>query len=359
MQFKDIKGQIVISNKLTEIADSGRISHALRFVGNTQAGSLALAIAYVQYLNCKDRQHYGPDYKLRADSCGVCPSCKKMQQLVHSDLHFYFPNTTTSKVKKDPSCASFQKEFRDFLNEYNQLGTQDDWYAHLNILDKANGMIRTEDAADILYQLSLKAYENQYKMVIIWLPEKMNDKASNMLLKEIEEPYSNSIIIMVTESEEQLLSTIVSRTQRIKIPLPQIEGELWIGDATIRKEDRELFASMFVTWMRQLFKLNMLSLSTGVEEAAKLNKEQMKQFLAYSQEALRECFVAHCAGLPMQMDFGDDKFNKSFPQMITEKNIEGLCKGFDHTIFSIERNAYAKINLMNLSFSISKCLKNK
>ena len=360
MQFKDIEGQTVIANKLTEIADSGRISHAMRFVGATAYGSLALAVAYAQYINCQRPVHYKEVAPggLRADSCGECPSCKKYQALQHSDLHLYFPNTTTTKVKSKPSCAQFQTDFREFLLEHNIMGTLENWYSSIGI-ENGQGIIRREDGEDVVRTLSLKAYEAKHKVVVVWMAEKMESPASNCILKELEEPYTGTVILLVAESEDKLLSTVVSRTQLVAVPRPDIEGAVWVGDTMVREEEREEFAKMYVTWMRQLFKLNMASLAAWVENLAGHKRETIKQYLAYAEEAVRECYVNHLAGRPLDMDFGDEKFNKSFPTMITDNNIEGLCAAFGEAIHAIERNAYAKTALMELSFRISKQLQKR
>ncbi len=360
MQFKEIVGQSVIANRLTEIIDSGRISHAQLFLGDTASGALALAIAYAQYLNCEHRVHYdqlSPE-GLRADACGTCPSCKKYQQLSHSDLHLYFPTTTTSSVKGNPSSADFQSEFREFLNEKQQQGTLDDWYDFVGVENK-QGLIRERDADDLVRTLGLKAYEAAFKVVVIWMAEKMNTTMANKILKNLEEPAANTLIMLVAENSDRMLSTIISRTQLVRVPHAASPSALWAGEILVRKENAEQFGQMYVSWMRQLFKLNMASLSAWVDTMAAMGREQQKQFLLYAQESLRECFLCHNAGLPLQLDFGDAKFNSSFPAMITERNVEGLNQAFNDTLYAIERNAYAKIAFMELSFSISRLLKNR
>lgn len=358
MQFKDIKGQYVIANSLTKIIDSGRISHAQLFLGDTVSGSLALAIAYAQYLNCTNRQHYGDgnDGSLRADSCGECPNCKKYQQLLHSDLHLYFPTTTTSSVKSSPSSAEFQSEFREFLDHFNQRGSLDDWYEFMGVESK-QGMIRERDADDLVKTLALKAYEGSYKVVIVWMADKMNGVMANKILKNLEEPLPGTLILLVAESRDRMLSTILSRTQLCRIPRSDGDGVLWAGEMALRKEWEQEFAQLYVTWMRQLFKLNMASLSAWVDDLASKGREQQKAFLLYAQEATRECFLRNNAGLPPALDFGDEKFNMSFHKMITIHNVERLNNAFNETIRAIERNAHAKIALMELSFSISRALK--
>lgn len=348
MQFKDIGGQFVIANKLTEIIDSGRVSHAQRFIGETSSGTLALALAYVQYLNCENRQHFDGSTGLRADSCGVCPQCKKMQALSHSDLHLFYPTAPTDKVTSKPSSADFESEFREFLSQYRQLGTLDQWYEFLKI-DNKQGMIREVDADNLVRSLALTSYEGGYKIVVVWMAEKMNTVMANKILKSLEEPSPKTLIILVAENDEKMLSTITSRTQLVFVPRR--------GDD--RSEIPLEFCQLYVTWMRQLFKLNMISLSSWVDSMHTKSREQQKRFLLFAQDALRECFLRHNAGLPQTIDFGDEKFNASFPSMITVRNIERLNNAFDEALYAIERNAYSKLVFMQLSFNISKGLKNR
>jgi DNA polymerase-3 subunit delta' len=344
---------VVTANHLTEIIDSGRVSHAQLFLGDTASGSLALALAYAQYLDCEHREHFDSDADgLRADSCGKCPSCLKYQQLSHPDLHLFFPSAATATVTGDGvASSSFQSEFREFLNTKQQRGTIDDWYSFIQI-DNKQAAINVRDANEMVRLLSLKSYENAYKVFIIWMPEKMNLPCANTLLKSLEEPSDRTIFLLVAENSDRMLSTILSRTQLVKIPRTE-EGLL------MPAEMQAEFATLFVTWMRQLFKLNMASLSQWVETVAAMTREQQKQFLRYAQESLRECFLLHLAGKPMHIDFGDDKFNSSFPNMITLRNVELLTDVFNDAVFAIERNAHPKITFMELSFRISRALKNR
>lgn len=395
MQFKDIVGQRVLINKLTEIIDSGRISHAQMFLGPNGYGSLALAISYAQYLNCQHPVHHtaiadgqwqtadGTPTDLRADACGTCPSCKKYQQLAHSDLHFIFPTTTTSSVKKDPASSEFQGEFRDFLQTNAQYASLDDWYTYMGVENK-QGSINVRDAKDVVEILNLKAYENAYKVVIVWMVEKMRLDAANKLLKVLEEPTPNTLFLLVAEDSDKMLSTIISRTQLVKIGkiddasllkafegqpgttesnfVAAAEGNLLSARHNINKTDLEQhFGDMFVTWMRQLFKLNMASLASWVDQISTLGREQQKQFLLYSVDSLRACFLKTSAGIELthKLQFGDEKFNNSFSGFITENNIEKLTDDFNQALYAIERNAYSKIAFMELSFRISKALKKK
>ena len=351
MQFKDIEGQFVLANRLTEIIEAGRVSHAQMFLGPTASGSLALAIAYAQYLNCEHRQHYPEGSELRADSCGHCPSCLKYEQLMHTDLHFVFPSATTASVTSKPCSDDFQEEFREFMNEHRQRGTEDEWYGCLGIENK-QGMIRERDADNIVKALGLKAYEGGYKVLVIWMAERMNLDAANKLLKTLEEPTDRTLILLVSESRDRMLSTILSRVQQLTVP--DLGGRL-------SAERQEVFARMFVSWMRLLFKLNMQPLSVWVDQTAALGRETQKQFLLYAESALRACFLQTAGGIRLEQDlqFGDEKFDASFPAMITPNNIEQMTQTLNNALYAIERNANAKITFMQLSFTMSKLIKKR
>ncbi len=348
MQFKDIAGQRDVINRLTEIIDSGRVSHAQMVLGDTADGTLQLTLAYLQYLGCTNRQHYESG-DLRADSCGECPHCKKMAQLVHPDLHFVFPTAATAKVDKNYWSGDFMQEFREFLLEHNALGSVEEWYAHLGIENK-QGMIRESDAAHIVSDLGLKSYEGGWKMMVVWMAEKMNAAAANELLKTLEEPTPGTILMLVCESDERLLPTIRSRVQTIKVR----------GDGEKANEaERTQFAGLLVEWLRLLFKLKMKELAAQVDKMATMNREQQKQFLNYTLGVMRDCFMHSAAGTPVEIGSGDQKFDTMFPNMVTVNNIELIEKALDEAIMAVERNANAKIALIQLSFNMSNALKKR
>lgn len=349
MQFKDIVGQRDTIQRLTSIIDSGRVSHAQMLLGEASV-AMPLAWAYLQYLCCEHRQHFDtPQDGLQADSCGECPSCKKIASLVHPDLHFIFPTATTSRVKEKPWSGEFQGEFRDFLLQNHGQGNIDDWYDALGIENK-QGLIRELDADDVVSALSLKAYEGGWRMMVIWMAEKMNESFANKLLKTLEEPLPGTIILLVTENDERMLSTIKSRVQTIKVKGERINE---------KGENDALFAEMLVTWLRMLFKLKMKELSVQVDKMASLNREQLKLFLQYVLKVMRNCFLSTATGAKCQLDSGDEKFDTQFPKMITVNNIALIEEALNDAIFATERNAYAKIAMMELSFRMSKALKKR
>ncbi|MBR0073239.1 MAG: hypothetical protein IJP95_05315 [Bacteroidales bacterium] len=390
MQFKDIIGQRRLINQLTHVIDQGRVSHAQLFMGNMGYGTLAMAVAYMQYLGCQNRKHFtidDPDTQLSADSCGECPSCRKISALMHSDLHIIFPNATTKRVDKNPSSAEYRNEFRDYFSSAKGYCSFNGWLQHIGAESK-QGIINVRDGRELINELSLKAYESPYKMAIVWLPEKMNTETANKLLKTIEEPSGNSLILLVSEERERLLPTILSRAQIVNIhridndcmasrlaadypDLPSntlhsivlaAEGNyITAREFVDQSEQRGLFADLFVRWMRQLFKLDMARLSQTVDEICTMGQEQQKQFLRYVLEVVRASLVKNLAGAdsPYTLSFNDEKFAASFPKMITTLNVEKIEKDINESLYNISRNAYGKINFMSLSFALSKSLKNR
>ena len=356
MQFKDIAVQRVVINRLTQGIDEGRVPHAQLLVGEEGAGVLPVAIAYAQYLSCQDRQHYADAEAhdgLRADSCGACPNCRKYQQLMHPDLHLLFPTATTSEVKDHPSSEQLVGIFRNFLAETRQHGSLDDWHRFSGINDKIS-MIRDDDAAEVMRVLGMKSYEGGWKTLIVWMAEKMNLTVANKLLKALEEPTDNTLFLLVAADTDRLLPTVLSRTQRVYLP-PLPPAARPAG----QQEDAAQMAQWFVAWMRQLFKLNMAQLAAWTREVGGAGRETQRRFLLYAQDSVRACLMTHEAGLPLDRDFGDDKFNASFPAMVTRNNAEGLCAAFDETLRAVTQGARATLALMELSFKISKLLKRR
>ncbi len=357
MKFEDIKGQYVLANRLTEIIDSGRIGHAQLFEGKNEDGALAMALAYVQYLNCQNKKHYreGEHHGLRADSCGDCPSCKKIEQLMHTDLHFVFPNAVTPKVKSSSvSSDDFQEEFRDFVLSTKAKGSMGDWFRHLGIENK-QGMIRERDADSLTKKLALCSYEGGYKIVLMWMAELMNSTAANKLLKILEEPLDKTLLLLVSERSEGMLATILSRVQRVVVK-PETDDSaqsLSLKAQVCTAEERQLF----VDWLRMLFKLKMTSLSEHVDKLSTMGRERQKIFLGYALEVMRGCFLNSAAGLPVKLESGDEKFDAAFPRMIGAGNIEMIEQSLEEAMYAIERNANPKITFMKLSFNMSRGLK--
>ena len=197
MFFKDVIGHEEIKQRLITSLQTGRISHAQLFSGDTGAGSLALALAFTQYLFCTGDKH--------EDACGICPECKKMQKLIHPDLHFVFPVVKSAKIKT-PISDEYINEWRSLLLKSPYIDMEE-WLGAMGADENAQALIYTEESGNILRKLNLKSFESDYKVMIIWLPEKMKTECSNKLLKILEEPYPNTLFLLVTEHHDSLTDT--------------------------------------------------------------------------------------------------------------------------------------------------------
>lgn len=338
MQFKDIVGQEDIAKRLAAAIDSGRVSHAQMLLGDLTV-AMPMALTYLQYLCCENHQHGEP--------CGQCPSCKKISQLQHPDLHLIFPNPPNGSASV--SCDDYQTQYRDFVLEKQGKGSLEEWHSFVGT-DVKTSMIRERDAAHIVETLSLKPYEGGWRMLIIWKPTSMNSAAANELLKTLEEPMPQTIILLVDDTDEGLLPTIKSRVQIVKLHPTGIDRTA---------EENAFFAPLIVGWLRLLFKLKMKELAAQVDKLAALNRQQQKQMIAYTSTLMRDCFLNSAAALPCTLGSGDEKFDSQFPKMITVNNIALIEAALDEAMFAIERNANAKITLMELSFRMSKALKKR
>ena len=216
MKFADIIGQQALKRHLAESIDRGRISHAQLFTGAAGTGALPLAIAYAQYLNCPNRKN--------GDSCGVCPSCQQISQLAHPDVHFVFPVNKQGKKSGEAVLSSdFMPLWREMVADTNGYFTRQMWYDRLDLGKTLQGMISAKEADEIIRRLSFKSFESEYKVMIVWLPEVMNEEAANKILKILEEPWEKTIFLLVSERPDRLLQTILSRTQEVAVPRLTVE----------------------------------------------------------------------------------------------------------------------------------------
>ncbi len=308
MLFENITGQKEVKNRLLRSVKDGRVSHAQLFLGHEGSGALPLAMAYAQLLLCKD--------KSGKDSCGKCPSCIKSEKLIHPDIHFVYPIALSKESRISADVAG---EWREAFLQ-NPYLTLHDWFGHLSAENK-QPVIGVDESAEILRRLSLTTYEGEFKIMILWLPEKMNVQAANKLLKILEEPPDKTIFILVSENEEALLRTIISRTQLIKITriadedikLALIEKQnisssdaariSYLADGNYNtalkliteKQEDNFYLHQFREWMRMCFKIDMAGIISWVEEIAnaKVGREKQKEFLAYGMNIIREMFGGH------------------------------------------------------------------
>ncbi len=374
MKFSEVLGQEEIKQRLIRTVKEERISHAQLFFGPSGVGKLPLAIAYAQYISCENRTEL--------DSCGTCPSCIKFAKLVHPDLHFVFPVFTNKEVKTNPVSDHFIEQWRTIL-DINPYLTENQWYEAIGAENK-QGLISKHESTSILRKLSLKSYEGEYKVMIIWLPEKMNASAANSLLKSIEEPYSKTIFLLISENTELILPTILSRTQMIRVaPLKSEniaeglqknfpEAQELIEDV-IRRSNGNYSKALqmmvsdeldnthfeeFTYFMRKCYKREIIDINTWVERMAGLGRERLKLFFSYCLRMIRENFVLNLKQNDISfLSKKEDEFSQKFSAFIHSGNVYDLTSEFEKASQHIEANGYARLVLMDLAIKTILLLK--
>ncbi len=345
MLFRDIKGQKPIRDKLIRSVRENRISHAQMFLGPPGTGKLALAIAYARYIACTD--------KGEEDACGTCPSCLKYNKLMHPDLHFVFPVSTTDRVKKEPLSEDFMEEWRELILE-NPYCSLSQWYGAIGIKNK-QALISTQESNQIIRKLSLKSFESEYKVLIMWMPERMNLPAANKLLKIIEEPPEKTLFLLVSEDAGQIIPTILSRMQILKIS-PAEEGTL----SGTGKADNGTggYFDLFVRLMRAAYQRKLKGLYEWVDEVSLLGREMQKDLLEYCLRMTREnYFLGSGENALVNLDGEEAAFAEKFSPYIHRENIEGIASLFNDAHRHIEANANGKIVFLDMAFGLTRLIK--
>ena len=382
MLFSQILGQDYIKNHLTKSATSGRIPHAQLFVGPEGSGTLAMAIAYSQYVLCGNSDG---ENNTGNESCNL-----KFKSISHPDLHFIFPTVTTEDVKTKPKSLDFMVDWRQFIAE-NPYGGLFDWYKILGVQNK-QGEIRVDDAQEILKALALKSYEGGYKIVIVWMAEKMNISASNKLLKLLEEPPEKTVFILISENEEDIIQTIRSRCQvlhfnglsekiiadglilreNIEASLAdkiahQSQGNYNKALLLLDEESEELpFEEWFVSWVRAAFRAKgnaaaIQDLIFWSEQIAGLGRETQKKFLNFCIDMFRQALLLNYETPKLvYMEMKVPKFKlENFAPFVNGNNINDIFKELSDAMYHIERNGNAKIILTDLSIKLTRLIHKK
>lgn len=376
MLFKEVIGHMEIKKKLIRTAHDNRISHAQLFLGPEGSGNLAMALAYAQYISCMERKEN--------DSCGVCPSCTKYIKLIHPDLHFVFPVAQTKEITKDPVSDDFIAEWRMIVLE-NPYLTLFQWYEKIGIENK-QGLIAVRESNEIIRKLSMKTFESEYKIMIIWMPEKMNPPAANKLLKILEEPQGNAIFLLIAESTEQFLPTILSRTQILKIPgideeslflalrekydRPEAElknaarlaeGNLIRGIEYIkRSEETYNNFNRFVELMRLAYSRNMTGIFGWVEEVSVIGREKQKHFLVNALRLIRGNYLLNMDNRNLVRLSDDEmKFSEKFSAFINQRNAVEITEELNKACLHIEANANPRIVFLDLALKLGKQIRKK
>ncbi len=372
MLFSEIIGFNETKEKLIEAVNKDFVAHAQLFLGNEGSPNLPLALAYATYLNCEQR--------LLNDACGTCASCIKMNKYIHPDFHFAFPVSSTKAVaSKDAISRSFLKEWRQFLLE-SPHGNARDWSLAFGGENKQLNISRAE-SREILKSLTLKAFEAKYKIMLIWLPEFMHVASANAILKILEEPPEKTVFLLVSDNSEKLLTTILSRTQIVKIrtfndeELKQILGNEDADEKSIeqviRLSDGNLNTAlsllnqldndnqeMFGEWMRYCYMHDFTNLVNYSELFQKMTKEEQKALLQYGLQMMRETMVATVGPEKIMRSQGNEKvFVDNFSKVLPFVKTEQIVNFFNTSFFHLERNANAKILFLDLSLRIARLMR--
>lgn len=367
MQFKDVVGQDELKAHLIQEVNADKISHAQMFLGKPGFGGLPLALAFVQYLFCAA--------KTNADSCGVCPSCRKIGELQHPDIHFSFPVVQAIDKKSD----AFLKDWRTQVKEEPYFNLNQ-WTNRID--DKGRKpIISTEESQEIIKKLSLKSFEGGYKVMIIWMAEEMNTTCANKLLKILEEPPARTLFILLAESQEYLLQTILSRTQLVKIPrigldelakslqqnqhldsssaislAAQTEGDLIEAkDLLGAHEDKDANRELFIQLMRVCYKKDVIPMLDWADAMGSIGKEKQKTFLKYALHMFRQSLLRNYTDNQLtKTSKEEDAFLKNFAKFITGNNISGFMENFNEAHYHIDRNANARILFTELCFKVMR-----
>lgn len=370
MRFKDITGHRDIIQSLVKMADSGKLPHAFLFSGIPGVGKMRVARAFSQYIHCKNRAN--------GDSCGVCPSCLQHQKYNNPDLHFIYPI-----LKKEGALISKDmiEPWREMLETYSYMPPEK-W----NELIKAGNsqpLIYVDDSEDIVSRASLSSFQENYKIFIIWLPEKLRLEAANKLLKVIEEPFEDTIFILVSNNESKILPTILSRTQRFNFkPLSTYEltemlkdkgvspamaaDAARIAQGSLQKaeeiachpEELQEFSDLFKDMMRAAYALKAKTLKEISETTAAFGREKLIRFLEYCSRMVRENYIYNL-GIPdlVMMTEDESNFSARFAPFIHEGNVEQLDEEIARAQRDIERNGNSKIVMYDLFLLFSRLVR--
>jgi DNA polymerase III subunit delta' len=397
MQFQTITGQTATKQQLVQMIQHNRLSHALLFLGKEGSGALQLAMAFAQYITCEkvngkqqktvaepslfgepEQQTTNNKQQTINDSCGECAACKKANELVHPDIHFSYP-VITKKPGEKPISADFIKEWREFVVQ-SPYGNVYDWLQFIGAENKQGNITATE-CNDINRTMSLKSFESEYKILIMWLPEFLG-KEGNKLLKLIEEPPPNTLFIFVAENEGLILPTILSRTQLVKIPLLtnlEVEAALELKEGVKIEKAQQIAAIadgnyrealqllqhaeddwqlMLRDWLNAVLKTGPVAQVKWIEETAKLGREKQKQFLKYFIHLLEQAVRLRAIGAP-QIENDETDFALRLNKICSIGQQEAIITELDKASYYIERNANAKMLFHALSIRLYHIISNK
>lgn len=357
MTFNDIPGQEDAALRIKQAIDNDRLPHALLISGREGSGAMSLALATAQYLLC-ERRAEGPNEQ---GACCTCPQCIQVQHLQHPDLHFVYPVVNKAKSPAVSISVDYIEEWRDMLRRNPEM-TLLDWTCYTSEEGK-QANISAAEANDIIRILSTKPYESDYRVMIIWLPERMNEAASNKLLKIIEEPYEKTHFLLVSFNPDRIIGTILSRCQRIN--LPPLNPN-WM-QPHLDEDDRERYLDLFTQMMRKSYARKLFEMKEWAEEMAGMGRPSQIAFLQYAQAQIRENFIQNIAmtnyqddGTPspdgdlsyIYQEADEAKFSFRFAPFVNHLNVEGIMQELALAEGDIQQNANARIVFFDLSLKL-------
>tara|TARA_B110000467_G_scaffold137929_1_gene136337 strand:+ start:1233 stop:2387 length:1155 start_codon:yes stop_codon:yes gene_type:complete len=381
MDFSEVIGQQHIKSHLIKTVKNGRIPHTQLFVGKSGSGILPLVLSYAKEILCHS-------FTKGSDEFIACKN--KIEKLAHPDLHFVYPVNTNENIKKNPISDNFSSEWRKFVLK-NPYASLYNWYQFIGI-EKKQGNISKLEAVSISKKLSLKAYEGGYKLMVIWMADKMNNECSNQLLKLVEEPPDKTVLLLLTENVEHVLATIQSRCQILHIPVlseeniyTQLTANHQVNSNEARKishqsngdfnkalhiikndGDEVFFENLFVFWVRTAFKAKgnksaINDLFDWSEELAKEGRETQKKFLSFCLEIFRQAMLKNYkTDSLIYFESHDGKFSfDKFSAYIHQNNIFEIKDALENAEYHIERNGNAKIIFTDLSIKLTRLIHRK
>ena len=343
MRFADVIGNAEVARTLANMADSGRVAHAMLMYENEGCGALALALAYVQYLNCSNPSG--------GDSCGECPSCRQISKLIHPDVHFVFP------VNKGPKTSDDKPTSESYIKYWRELAVADPYFTESDLqkaigIESKNGLIAVAEAKSIINKLSLTAVGDGYKAVIFYLPEKMNQETANRLLKMVEEPPVQTLFIFITHAPEKVLQTIFSRCQSVRV-MPLTKEEAARVNALkpqTEDSDADVFQELFYDLMNSIVSRDLMAaLECGEAIAALDSREKQKAFCAYAGDCMRKIFMIQ-QNMPQiaGVEDAEQEFYASLAQKCGKEFCSKSMTNIEKVVAMIDRNVNSKILFCDL-----------
>lgn len=380
MFFKDVIGQTRLKLQLTKGVRDNRVSHAQLFLGGEGSGNLAMALAYAQFINCENKQLTDDTSETSiSDSCGTCPSCIKAKKFIHPDIHFTFPFI---KNDKKDSCADYMVEWRQFITK-TPYGSYNDWITQIVDGENKQGNITSKECQEIMRRLSLKNYESTYKVLILWLPEYLGNEG-NRLLKILEEPYEQTVFVLIANDQERIINTILSRVQIVKfprlsdtdmieaittrlgLPLPQAKKIAALSEGNFNEATQlidiheDANTALIREWMEACYRQNVKNLFAWNERFVKMGREQQKNFFQYCLHFFREILLLESGASTLsKLSDAELKTAEGLGKVLGVGRITLILELFDKCIYFVERNVNAKIMMTYVSVTLLKQFQSK